>query len=168
MLKLFCNNINFRTGIIILNKLKRGEAMKLIWLAVAIAFAIGEMVTPSLTLIWFSIGAFALIFLSSFIDSIFLQILVFALISIALLVIATKFIVKKDSEYKYNTNLQGMLYKKGIVKKEILPNQIGIVVVEGEEWSAISFDNELIEEGAIVEIIKIEGVKLVVKYTTNE
>ena len=33
--------------------------MKLIWLVVAIVFAIGEAMTPSLTLIWFSIGALA-------------------------------------------------------------------------------------------------------------
>lgn len=142
--------------------------MKLIWLIVAILFGVGELLTPSLTLIWFSIGAVILIFLSSFIKSIFLQILLFALISITLLVIATKKIVKKDENYKYNTNLQAIISKQGIVREEISPNKTGIVVVEGEEWTAISMDNEYIEKGSTVEIIKIEGVKLVVKYSTNE
>ena len=69
--------------------------MKLIWLIVAVLFGIAEMLTPSLTLIWFSVGAVILIFLSSFIESIFLQILIFAVISIAMLVVATKKILKK-------------------------------------------------------------------------
>ncbi len=137
--------------------------MKLIWLVVAIVFAIGEAMTPSLTLIWFSIGALAVFVLSSFIDSILVQIILFAIISITLLFIATKKIVKKDESYKYNTNLQGMIGKRGIVKSNILEDKTGIVVVDGEEWSAISINNDTINEKDIVEVIKIEGVKLIVK-----
>lgn len=137
--------------------------MKLIWLVVAIVFAIGEAITPSLTLIWFSIGALAVFVLSSFIDSILVQIILFAIISITLLFIATKKIVKKDESYKYNTNLQGMIGKRGIVKSNILEDKTGIVVVDGEEWSAISINNDTINEKDIVEVIKIEGVKLIVK-----
>lgn len=137
--------------------------MKLIWLIVAIIFGIAEAMTPSLTLIWFSIGALVVLFLSTFIESIFIQIVLFAAISITLLFIATKKIVKKDENYKYNTNLQAIISKKGIVKSEILPEQTGLVVVEGEEWSAISIDEVMIEKGSSVEVVKIEGVKLVVK-----
>ncbi|HCQ5484709.1 TPA: NfeD family protein [Clostridioides difficile] len=136
--------------------------MKLIWLIVAVLFGIAEMLTPSLTLIWFSVGAVILIFLSSFIESIFLQILIFAVISIAMLVVATKKIVKKDKGYKSNTNLQAMMSKKGIVTEEISPNNTGLVVVEHETWTAISI-GEKIEKGSTVEVLKIEGVKLVVK-----
>lgn len=137
--------------------------MKLIWLVVAIVFAIGEAMTPSLTLIWFSIGALAVFVLSSFIDSVLLQIILFAITSITLLFIATKKIVKKDENYRYNTNLQGMIGKRGIVKSNILEDKIGIVVVDSEEWSATSINNDTINEKEIVEVIKIEGVKLIVK-----
>lgn len=136
--------------------------MKLIWLAVAIAFGIGELLTPSLTLVWFSIGAIVLIFLSSFIDSIIIQLIIYCIISFSLLAIATKKIVKKDESYKYDTNLQGVISKGGYVKEDILPNKTGIVVVGREEWTAISYNNKHIEKGSNVEILKIEGVKLVV------
>lgn len=136
--------------------------MKIVWLVVAIVFGIGELLTPSLTLVWFSIGAIILIFLSSFIESIIVQVLLFAVISISLLAIATKKIVKKDENHKYDTNLQGVISKGGYVKEEILPNKTGIVVVGREEWTAVSFDNESIEKGTQVKILKIEGVKLVV------
>ena len=90
--------------------------MKLIWLIVAILFAVAELMTTTLTLIWFSIGAVILIFLSSIIDSIWL-IIIFAIISTLMLTIATKKFIKQDKDYKYNTNLQAIINKKGIVKE---------------------------------------------------
>lgn len=137
--------------------------MKLIWLAVAIIFAIGEAMTPSLTLIWFSIGAVVLIFLSGFIESILIQVVLFAVISVVLLVIATNKIVKNDETHEYNTNLQAIIKKTGVVKEDIIPNKTGVVVVENEEWTAISLDGEKIEKEVIVEVVRIEGVKLIVK-----
>ena len=133
--------------------------MKLIWLIVAILFAVAELMTTTLTLIWFSIGAVILIFLSSIIDSILIQII----ISTLMLTIATKKFIKQDKDYKYNTNLQAIINKKGIVKETIYPNKVGIVIIEGESWSAISYDNEKIDKEEMVEVLKIEGVKVVVK-----
>jgi membrane protein implicated in regulation of membrane protease activity len=137
--------------------------MKLVWLIVAITFAIGEAMTPSLTLIWFSIGAVVLIFLSGFIESILIQVVIFAVISVALLVIATKKIVKNDETHEYNTNLQAIIKKTGVVKEDIILNKTGIVVIENEEWTAITLNGEMIEKEAIVEVVRIEGVKLIVK-----
>lgn len=137
--------------------------MKLIWLVVAILFAVAELMTTTLTLIWFSIGAVILIFLSSIIDSILIQIAIFAIISTVMLIIATQKFIKQDKNYKYDTNLQAIINKKGIVKETIYPNQVGIVIIEGESWSAISYDNGKIDKGSMVKILKIEGVKVVVK-----
>ncbi|CEI71911.1 MULTISPECIES: NfeD family protein [Romboutsia] len=136
--------------------------MKLVWLVVAIIFAIAEAMTPSLTLIWFSLAAVILMFLSSFIESIIVQVIIFAVISIILLIIGTRKIVKKDKTFKYSTNLNAVLNKKGMVTKDIKENQMGLVVVDNEEWSAISIDNSEILKGEEVIVMKIEGVKLVV------
>lgn len=141
--------------------------MKLLWLAIAILFAIGEALTPTLTLIWFSVAALVVMILSNFIESILIQVVLFTLISIILLVIATRKIVKKDEDYRYDTNLKAIINKKGIVKKNILKNEVGVVVVDGEQWSAISIDKNNILEGVEVEVIKIEGVKLIVKSISN-
>ena len=91
--------------------------MTTVWLIVAVAFAIAELMTVSLTLIWFSIGALILMFLSMFIENIIIQILIFGVISTILLVISTKYFVNKDKNFKYNTNLQGITQKKGVVKE---------------------------------------------------
>lgn len=138
--------------------------MNTIWLVVAIAFAIAELMTTSLTLVWFSIGALVLMFLSTFIESIIIQITLFAIISITLLIIFTKYFVDKDKTFKYDTNLQGIIQKTGVVKEEIQPYGTGIVTLTGEDWTAISSNNEKIEKGEIVKVSRIEGVKLVVEH----
>ncbi|WP_419726288.1 NfeD family protein [Terrisporobacter petrolearius] len=142
--------------------------MNTVWLIVAVAFGIAELMTTSLTLVWFSIGALVLMVLSTFIESVIIQIALFAAISITLLVTFTKYFVDKDKTFKYNTNLQGIEQKTGVVKVEILPYATGIVTLTGENWTAISDSNEKIEVGQLVKVIRIEGVKLVVKPIDNQ
>ena len=142
--------------------------MNTVWLIIAVAFGIAELMTTSLTLVWFSIGALVLMVLSTFIESVIIQIALFAAISITLLVTFTKYFVDKDKTFKYNTNLQGIEQKTGVVKVEILPYATGIVTLTGEDWTAISDSNEKIEAGQLVNVIRIEGVKLVVKPIDNQ
>ena len=137
------------------------------WFIVAIIFGIGELMTTSLTLIWFSIGALISMVLSIFIESILMQVIIFAVISIGLLVIATKYLVDRDKNVKYNTNLQGIISQKAIVIKDIEPYETGIVKLNGEEWTAISKDEVKIEKGRIVEVVEIEGVKLIVREVSD-
>ena len=68
---------------------------------------------------------------------------------------------------KYNTNLQGIISQKGIVVQDIEPYEVGVVKLNGEEWSAISKDKVKIKKGSIVEVVQIEGVKLIVKEVSN-
>ena len=133
------------------------------WLIVAVIFGVGELMTTSLTLVWFSIGALVVMLLSIFIESILWQVLVFAAISIILLVIATKYLVNRDKDVKYDTNLQGIISKKAVVIQDIEPYKTGLVKINGEEWTAISDEETTIKKGTIVEITAIEGVKLIVK-----
>lgn len=142
--------------------------MNTVWLIVAAAFGIAELMTTSVTLVWFSIGALILMFLSTFIESIIIQISLFAVISISLLVVFTKYFVDKDKTYRYNTNLQGIEQRTGIVKEEIPFHMTGIVTLTGEDWTAISEDGEKIQAGQLVKVIRIEGVKLVVKPINNQ
>lgn len=142
--------------------------MNTVWLIVAVAFGIAELMTTSLTLVWFSIGALILMVLSTFIESIIIQIALFAAISITLLVVFTKYFVDQDKTYRYNTNLQGIEQRTGIVKEEIPSHMTGIVTLTGEDWTAISEDGEKIKVGQLVKVIRIEGVKLVVKPVNNQ
>ena len=56
-----------------------------------------------------------------------------------------------------------MVGKSGLVIKTITKDNIGLVKVEGEIWSATSIDNDSIEEGTDITVEYIDGVKLIVK-----
>ena len=120
------------------------------WFIVAIIFGVGELMTTSLTLIWFSIGALLVMFLSIFIESILWQVIIFAVVSIILLVIATKYLVDRDKDVKYNTNLQGIISQKAIVTQTIEPYETGVAKLNGEEWTAMSKDETRIEAGKLI------------------
>ena len=138
-----------------------------LWLIVAIIFGVAELMTTSLTLVWFSIGALCMTFLSIFIESILVQIIIFAAISTVLLVIATKYLVKRDKDVKYSTNLQGIISKNAVVIEDIEPYSTGLVKLNGEEWTAVSKHEVKIEKNKIVKVIAIEGVKLIVEEVSD-
>ena len=145
-----------------------GLSMKIIWVIVAIAFAIGEAATLALTMFWFSVGALCALAVSYFVDNVFIQILVFALVSGLLLLVATKKLIRMDRSDEVNaltgidTNLMAVVGKKGIVLNKISPYKPGMIKVKGEDWTAVSKTNETIEAGCEVEVVAVEGVKLVV------
>lgn len=133
------------------------------WLIIAVIFGIAELMTTSLTLVWFSIGALVMSFLVIFIESILLQIIIFGVISVILLVIATKYLVDRDKDVKYSTNLQGIISKNALVIEDIEAYSTGLVKINGEQWTAISKNEVKIEKNKIVKIVAIEGVKLIVE-----
>ena len=100
---------------------------------------------------------------SFFTSNIIIQTSVFV-ISSAILLFTTKPFVKKFLDVKpTNTNAFSIIGKKALVIKEI--NSIystGQIKLNGEVWSAESENNEVIPEGAEVEILYINGVKAIV------
>ena len=135
-----------------------------IWLIIAGLFIIIETFTSGFLIFWFGIGALVSMIISIFIEDIFIQTIIF-IISSVILIFATKPFVKKFTNSKtISTNINSLIGKTGIVLKEI-DNlaSIGQVKVNGELWSAKSIDNQIISENTKVEIIKIDGVKLIVK-----
>ena len=50
--------------------------------------------------------------------------------------------------------------RKGTVKQALDP--VGIVHVEGEEWSATTVDGRRVPEGATVTVVKVQGLTLIV------
>lgn len=143
--------------------------MKFIWQIIAIGFTIAEAATLSLTMIWFSIGAVCALIASYFTDNIFVQILIFAVISTILLIIATKKLIKMDrtGDKKWaniKTNYNAVVGKRGFVTKTITPKETGLVKVRGEEWTAIAPDDKTtIKKDTEVVVKSVEGVKLIVE-----
>lgn len=135
-----------------------------IWLLLAGLFFIGEMITVGFLIFWLGIGALLAMIVSFFTTNIIIQTAVFVISSI-ILILATKPFVKRFVDVKKtNTNVFSIIGKKALVIKEIDPiNANGQIKVNSEIWSAESENGEKIEEGSEVEIIRINGVKAIVK-----
>ena len=131
------------------------------WLMVIILLALVEVMTINLTTIWFVISGIVALILSFFIDSFIIQFSVFVILGVILL-ITTKPILKKFIKVNNEkTNLDRVIGMKGVVTSKIEPLSVGEVKVDGKRWSAIS--DSAIEQNEIVEVLKIDGVKLIVK-----
>ena len=134
-----------------------------IWLIAAGVFFIAEIATTGFLIFWLGIGALLAMITSFIANSIIIQTIVFVVSSCILIPLtkplADKFIAKKTVP----TNSYSLISKHGIVIVDINPIEgVGQVKVNGETWSAKTEDESIITEGTEIEVIKIDGVKLVV------
>lgn len=141
--------------------LGRGEFMAIYWFVTFIILLIIEIVTINLVSIWFAIGAIASMITSFFTNSIFIQLIVFIIVSLISLLITKPIIKKIKSKEIIPTNLDRVIGKSAIVTKEIKKDKYGEVKVLGSIWTACSDAD--IDLGEKVKVLSIEGVKLIVK-----
>jgi membrane protein implicated in regulation of membrane protease activity len=74
--------------------------------------------------------------------------------------------MEKTSNIK--TNAEGLIGKIGKVSEKIDPTAgTGRLVVDGDDWKAISEDYQIIEKGVIVEIIALESIVVTVRKIQN-
>lgn len=135
-----------------------------IWLILCGTFLLIEIFNISFLLIWPGIGSFFAFIASVLGAPIEIQLAVFA-ISTTIMIIFMKPLTKKLFKNKDNTkmNNDAMIGKKGVVIKEINSTEdVGQVKVAGELWSATTLNDEKIKINEIVEVTKVDGVKLVV------
>ncbi len=135
--------------------------MYFFWLAVIIILSFIEIGTINLVSIWFVASALVSLLLSFFPVKFHIQFIVFVVLGIVLLITTRKSLEKFLSKTKQKTNLDRVVGMQGIVTEKISKNNPGEVKVDGKRWTAVS--DKTIGEGKTVEIMKIEGVKLIVK-----
>jgi len=139
-----------------------------IWVALVIIFALIEIFTLGLTTVWFAIAALLMAFLSFIKIPLTAQILIFLAISAVLLIFTRPLAVKKFKIGQEKTNVDSLVGKHALVVKTIGEFERGEAKVNGQIWSARSDDNTEITEGNKCEILRIEGVQLIVRTLTEE
>ena len=136
----------------------------LCWAIAVVLFAITEGLSVGLTSIWFAVGALVSMVASFFIESVWTQVWIFLIVSLAALIalrpIAAKFFTAKGH---VPTKSDRIIGKEAVVKEPIcnLENR-GLVQVMGQKWSARSTSDADIEAGTVVIVDRIEGVKVFV------
>lgn len=135
------------------------------WLIVMIIFILFELATLGLTTIWFALGALVALAVAAVGGPFPLQIIVFAAVSLLMLFCVRKLAMQFFNKNREKTNADGLIGRKGIVTEEISNiHATGQVTVAGQEWTARSVEESVVyEEGTMVVIREIRGVKLIVE-----
>ena len=137
------------------------------WAVLLVAFIVIEISTAGLTSIWFALGAAGALISAAVApttDLLWLQVMIFLSIS-GITVYFTRPLAKKYAAVKESpTNADRVIGTVGVVRDPIcnIDGQ-GSVYVSGKLWTARSADDTPIAKDVQVDILRIEGVKLIVK-----
>ncbi len=140
-------------------------SMTVFWLVVLVVLVIIELLTMGLTTVWFAGGALVATIASLFHAPLFLQIILFLLVSVILLFFTRPLAVKYFNKDRVRTNAESLVGRQAIVISEIDNLQgTGQVNVGGMEWSARTrVDGVRLPVGTVATVLAINGVKLVVE-----
>ena len=135
------------------------------WLAVLIVLLLVEIANLGLTTIWFAGGALVACVAALLHASIWVQIVLFLVVSVLLLLFTRPVAVRYMNKNRTKTNVDSMAGKEAVVTEDIdnLKAQ-GVVQVNGLEWTARAENNQdVIPKGSVVEVTRVDGVKLIVR-----
>lgn len=139
--------------------------MTVVWLVAMIVLLVIEGVVPGLISIWFALGALAALVSALLHAPLWLQIVWFLAVSIAALAL-TRPLAKKYINAKTQPTNADMLIGKECVVRESIDNVLGAgaVSVDGKVWTARTENDDIkVPEGSRAVVVRIEGVKLIVK-----
>ena len=133
----------------------------IIWFVLLLMFLVVEAACPiHLVSIWFAAGALVAMIASYFGAAVWLQVLLFLLVSCALVAMLWPFIKKFLNPKLAKTNVDAIIGSEGYVTADIdNVAATGQVKLGAMEWSARSTSGKVIPKGSLVRVDRIEGVK---------
>lgn len=135
-----------------------------LWISILIGSIVLEIITVSqLITIWFAVGALgALIALECGVPLIG-QMIIFFVVSV-LFILTCRPIAKKYLRGNIvPTNADRVVGQQAKLLESITDEHWGLVKIQGAEWHAVSVDGKMIEKDHVIEVLAIEGSKLIVK-----
>lgn len=139
------------------------KTILIIWIALAVVFAIVEAATAQIVTIWFAVGAVGAIVANLLGAKILVQFLVFVVLSVLTLAVARPFLVKFTKTKVQPTNLDMCIGQEALVLEEINNTTgTGQAKIRGNIWTARSKTGSVIPKDSVVIVNEIDGVKLIV------
>ena len=142
---------------------------KIVWLVLLLLFAGAEALTVGLTSIWFAAGALCALIAALLGAPLWVQIALFLAVS-ALCLLAVRPLAKRLLNSKVEpTNADRVIGEQAQVTEDI--DNIrgkGAVVIRGVAWTARSDNGLPVPAGALVRVLRIEGVKVFVERVPAE
>lgn len=129
-----------------------------LWVAVLVACIVIEAVTMGLTTIWGAIAAVPMIFVAKTGMPLKWQLLIFAVVTVLLIIFTRPFAVKKLHNGKSKTNVNTMIGEEVLITKAIVKFQKGEAKAKnGVIWTAKADNGEEIPEGKICKVVDVQG-----------
>jgi membrane protein implicated in regulation of membrane protease activity len=146
----------------------------IVWLIIAATFAAAEVFTSGFVLLWFGAGALAASILALLgVDSTAAQLIVFLLVSIALVIasrtIFERIFTRSAAGEGLRSGVETMIGQCGeVVQSSRAPLNEGAVKIYGSVWTAFPAEGEWpLKEGDSVSVERIEGNAIYVRRTTR-
>ena len=137
---------------------------KIVWLVLLLLFAGIEAASVGLTSIWFAAGALCALIAALLGGPLWVQLTLFLAVS-ALCLLAVRPLAKPHLNSRVEpTNADRVIGEQAQVTEDI--DNIhgkGAVVIRGVAWTARSEDGLPVPAGALVRVLRIEGVKVFVE-----
>ena len=136
----------------------------IVWAGLTVLFVIVELATYGLASIWFALGSLVGLVAAALGGPIWLQIVLFAVVSAATLLLTRPLAQKYVNSRTQATNADRVIGAKALVTEEI--NELagtGSVRVDGKLWTARSADDSVLPAGTRVVVKEIRGVRLIVE-----
>lgn len=135
----------------------------ILWLVLMIVFILIEVSTVSMVSVWFASGALTALIACLCNAPLWLQIVLFVVVSAALLLALRPLARKYFTPRLTKTNVDAVVGTEGLVTQRIDNlSASGSVKLGGVEWSARSTSGAPLEEGTRIRVDRVEGVKVFV------
>ncbi len=142
--------------------------MGIFWIIVAAVALVVEIITLGLSSIWFTGGAIVSAVVAYMGGPIWLQIILFIVVSAVLLFAIRPFAAKRLKIGEQKTNTDSLIGRVEKIRTTVDNNEgTGMLKLGDVEWRAVSEDGSVIPEGTLVTIERIEGTKLYVRRELN-
>lgn len=139
------------------------DSWAILWFALMVLFIFVEASTVTMVSMWFVAGALAALAVNFFGGQLWLQIVVFLVISAGLLLLLRPITRKWLTPKIVKTNVDSVIGMQGVVLEAIdNVSAAGRVKLGAMEWTARSSDGTAIEKGTLVKVDRVEGVKVFV------
>lgn len=135
----------------------------IVWLVILAVMIVLEIFSLGLTTIWFGIGAIGAAIVSWMGYGIWVQLIVFAVLSVIAMAVFRPLAVKYLNKDKEKTNIDGVVGEVVVTKEINNEMAAGEVQLNGMSWTARSQDGRVIPEAERVTVVSVQGVKLIVK-----
>jgi membrane protein implicated in regulation of membrane protease activity len=137
----------------------------LVWTLIAVLALILEVTSGTFYILCFAIGAFVSVIVSLFYVPLWLQVLLFVIVSVACVFTVRPLVIRylHPDENSRASNADALIGRVGVVIEPIEASKPGYVKIDGDEWRAVAASKEPIARGMKVRVVNRESIVVTVE-----